>query len=154
MSEEIIIALVTGAMISLIVIIIIIIVKHHKKHMRKILETASPIWVEFIDLLALKIPSGEGTIMVYYPVFKSKKDDKTASTPLVTISDLQKMKQFEVIIMRLRLNPFKTKFIPYFKWEIKKYLKTNEIGNTKYQNLQDAVCIIILAGKFTRINRK
>ena len=76
MSEEIIIALVTGAMISLIVIIIIIIVKHHKKHMRKILETASPIWVEFIDLLALKIPSGEGTIMVYYPVFKSKKDDK------------------------------------------------------------------------------
>ena len=54
---------------------------------------------------------------------KSKKDDKTASTPLVTVSDLQKMKQFEVIIMRLRLNPFKTKFIPYFKWEIKRYPK-------------------------------
>jgi len=54
---------------------------------------------------------------------KSKKDDKTASTPLVTISDLQKMKQFEVIIMRLRLNPFKTKFIPYFKWDIKRYPK-------------------------------
>lgn len=54
---------------------------------------------------------------------KSKKDDKTASTPLVTISDLQKMKQFEVIIMRLRLNPFKTKFVPYFKWDIKRYPK-------------------------------
>lgn len=54
---------------------------------------------------------------------KSKKDDKTASTPLVTISDLQKMKQFEVIIMRLRLNPFKTKFIPYFKWNIKRFEK-------------------------------
>lgn len=54
---------------------------------------------------------------------KSKKDDKTASTPLVTISDLQKMKQFEVIIMRLRLNPFKTKFVPYFKWDLKKYPK-------------------------------
>lgn len=54
---------------------------------------------------------------------KSKKDDKTASTPLVTISDLQKMKQFEVIIMRLRLNPFKTKFIPYFQWNLKKYAK-------------------------------
>lgn len=54
---------------------------------------------------------------------KSKKDDKTASTPLVTISDLQKMKQFEVIILRLRLNPFKTKFIPYFKWDIKRYPK-------------------------------
>lgn len=52
---------------------------------------------------------------------KSKKDDKTASTPLVTISDLQKMKQFEVIILRLRLNPFKTKFVPYFKWDIKRY---------------------------------
>ena len=54
---------------------------------------------------------------------KSKKDDKTASTPLVTISDLQKMKQFEVIIMRLRLNPFKTKFVPYYKWDIKRYPK-------------------------------
>ena len=54
---------------------------------------------------------------------KSKKDDKTASTPLVTISDLQKMKQFEVIIMRLRLNPFKTKFVPYFQWNLKKYAK-------------------------------
>lgn len=52
---------------------------------------------------------------------KSKKDDKTASTPLVTISDLQKMKQFEVIILRLRLNPFKTKFLPYFKWDTKRY---------------------------------
>ena len=51
---------------------------------------------------------------------KSKKDDKTASTPLVTVSDLQKMKQFEVIIMRLRLNPFKTKFITYNKWDIKR----------------------------------
>ena len=46
---------------------------------------------------------------------KSKKDDKTASTPLVTVSDLQRMKQFEVIIMRMRLQPFKTKFTPFFK---------------------------------------
>lgn len=46
---------------------------------------------------------------------KSKKDDKTASTPLVTVSDLQRMKQFEVIILRLRLQPFKTKFTPFFK---------------------------------------
>ncbi len=46
---------------------------------------------------------------------KSKKDDKTASTPLVTISDLQRMKQFEVIILRMRKSPFKTKFTPYFK---------------------------------------
>ena len=53
---------------------------------------------------------------------KSKKDDKTASTPLVTISDLQRMKQFEVIILRMRKNPFKTKFVPYYQMEFgKKY---------------------------------
>ena len=46
---------------------------------------------------------------------KSKKEDKTASTPLVTVSDLQRMKQFEVIILRMRMQPFKTKFTPYFK---------------------------------------
>lgn len=46
---------------------------------------------------------------------KSKKDDKTASTPLVTVSDLQRMKQFEVIILRIRKQPFKTKFTPYFQ---------------------------------------
>lgn len=57
---------------------------------------------------------------------KSKKDDKTASTPLVTISDLQHMKQFEVIIMRMRKNPFKTKFVPYFEWDLgKKYPKAD-----------------------------
>lgn len=46
---------------------------------------------------------------------KSKKDDKTASTPLVTISDLQRMKQFETIILRMRKQPFKTKMTPDFK---------------------------------------
>lgn len=46
---------------------------------------------------------------------KSKKDDKTSSTPLVTISDLQKMKKFEVIIRRLRMSPFKTYLTPEFK---------------------------------------
>lgn len=55
---------------------------------------------------------------------KSKKDDKTASTPLVTVSDLQRMQQFEVIIMRMRKQPFKTKFVPYFKLDWgKKYPK-------------------------------
>ena len=46
---------------------------------------------------------------------KSKDDDKTASTPLVTVSDLQRMKQFEVIILRMRMQPFKTKFTPDFQ---------------------------------------
>ena len=46
---------------------------------------------------------------------KSKKDDKTASTPLITVSDLQKLKLFEVIIRRVRLAPFKTKLTPNYK---------------------------------------
>ena len=46
---------------------------------------------------------------------KSKKDDKTASTPLVTVSDLQRMKKFDHIILRMRKNPFKTSFVPDFK---------------------------------------
>ena len=46
---------------------------------------------------------------------KSKKDEKTASTPLVTVSDLQRMKMFEVIVLRLRKQPFKTKLTPNFK---------------------------------------
>ncbi|MCM1052736.1 MAG: type IV secretory system conjugative DNA transfer family protein [Ruminococcus sp.] len=46
---------------------------------------------------------------------KSKEKDKTASTPLVTVSDLQKLKLFEAIIIRLRKNPFKTKLEPDFK---------------------------------------
>lgn len=46
---------------------------------------------------------------------KSKKDAKTASTPLATVSDLQRMKQFDQIILRLRKSPFKTSFVPDFK---------------------------------------
>ena len=38
------------------------------------------------------------------------KDDKVASKPLITVSDLQKMGLNEVIIIRNRMNPFKTKF--------------------------------------------
>ncbi len=40
---------------------------------------------------------------------KSKEKDKTASTPLITVTDLQKLKLNEVIIRRIRLSPFKTK---------------------------------------------
>ncbi len=47
---------------------------------------------------------------------KSKKDEKTASTPLVTVSDLQRMKQYETVILRMRKQPFKTKLTP--EWQI------------------------------------
>lgn len=39
---------------------------------------------------------------------KSKKDDKTVSTPLVTVTDLQKMKRNEIIVIRMRMRPFRT----------------------------------------------
>lgn len=48
---------------------------------------------------------------------KSKEKDKTASTPLVTVSDLQRMSQFEVIALRLRMMPFKTKLTPNFEMD-------------------------------------
>ena len=46
---------------------------------------------------------------------KSKEKDKTASTPLITVSDLQKLKLFEAIIKRIRKDPFRTKLTPNFK---------------------------------------
>lgn len=46
---------------------------------------------------------------------KSKDKDKTASTPLITVSDLQKLKLFEAIIIRWRKSPFRTKLTPNFK---------------------------------------
>ena len=48
---------------------------------------------------------------------KSKKDDKTASTPLVTVSDLQKLKEFDVIVKRHRFDAFKTSLTPDFKMD-------------------------------------
>ncbi|MDD5979904.1 MAG: type IV secretory system conjugative DNA transfer family protein [bacterium] len=48
---------------------------------------------------------------------KSKEKDKTASTPLVTVSDLQRLSQFEIIALRLRTMPFKTKLTPNYKMD-------------------------------------
>lgn len=45
---------------------------------------------------------------------KSKEKDKTASTPLVTVSDLQRLKQWETIILRTRMMPFKTRLTPNY----------------------------------------
>ena len=46
---------------------------------------------------------------------KSKEKEKTSSTPLVTVSDLQRLSQWETIILRIRTMPFKTKLTPNFK---------------------------------------
>lgn len=54
---------------------------------------------------------------------KSKKDDKTASTPLITVSELQLMKENEAIVIKTRTRPFKTKLKPNWKidWGTAKY---------------------------------
>ena len=46
---------------------------------------------------------------------KSKDKEKTASTPLVTVSDLQRLEQWYAIILRLRKMPFKTRLKPNFE---------------------------------------
>ena len=48
---------------------------------------------------------------------KSKEKDKTASTPLATVSDLQRLPEWTVIVLRIRMMPFKAKLTPYFKME-------------------------------------
>ena len=48
---------------------------------------------------------------------KSKDKDKTASTPLVTVSDLQRMPMGQVIWIRLRKMPFKTKLAQNWKMD-------------------------------------
>ena len=85
---------------------------------------------------------------------KSKEKDKTASTPLVTVSDLQKMKMGQVIIRRLRMNQFKTKLAPDMKmdWgierkelayptretkEVKQFDLKNYVSETKRQQMMD-----------------
>ncbi len=47
---------------------------------------------------------------------KSKEKDKTASTPLVTVSDLQRLPEGTIIILRVRTMPFKTKM--KFNWQM------------------------------------
>ena len=63
---------------------------------------------------------------------KSKSDDKTASTPLVTVSDLQRMKQYDQVVLRMRMQPFKTHVTP--NWQIdwgKKYPKAGYVERDK-----------------------
>ncbi len=48
---------------------------------------------------------------------KSKEKDKTASTPLVTVSDLQRLPQWSMVVLRIRMMPFKTKLTPNWKME-------------------------------------
>ena len=48
---------------------------------------------------------------------KSKEKEKTASLPLITVSDLQRLPQNTLIALRIRCMPFKTKLTPNWKME-------------------------------------
>jgi len=57
-------------------------------------------------------------------IIKVGKDNKEETRPLVTVSDLQRLEQYETISLRLRTMPFKTKLTP--NWQMdwgKKYEK-------------------------------
>ncbi len=59
-------------------------------------------------------------------IIKVGKDKKEETRPLVTVSDLQRLKQFETISIRLRTMPFKTKLVPNYKMDWgKKYPKAD-----------------------------
>ena len=45
----------------------------------------------------------------------SGEKEREEARPLITVADLQKMKQFEAIVIRTRLNPYKTKLKPNFE---------------------------------------
>ncbi len=49
---------------------------------------------------------------------KSKEKEKTSSMPLVTVSDLQRLPKWTLIVLRLRMMPFKTKLTP--NWQMEK----------------------------------
>jgi len=57
-------------------------------------------------------------------IVKVGKDKKEETRPLVTVSDLQRLQQYETISLRLRKMPFKTKLVPNWKMDWgKKYDK-------------------------------
>jgi len=64
---------------------------------------------------------------------KSKKDDKTVSTPLVTISDLQRLPMYTMIVLRTREMPFKTKMSPAWKMD-KEGLWGKSFSKASYPN--------------------
>lgn len=64
---------------------------------------------------------------------KTGKDEKEKeeTRPLITISDLQKLKMNEVIVRRLRMAPFKTKLTPDYKMDWGRKYKEASTNNIK-----------------------
>lgn len=67
-------------------------------------------------------------------IIKVGKDNKEETRPLVTVSDLQRLQQYETISLRLRTMPFKTKLVP--NWQMdwgKKYDKATYPSKDKVE---------------------
>jgi type IV secretion system protein VirD4 len=71
---------------------------------------------------------------------ESKKDDKTASTPLLSVSDLQRLKMYDFVILRQRMMPYITKVTPFWqtnkqgKWG--KHLPIKELEERESREVQ------------------
>ena len=70
---------------------------------------------------------------------KSKKDDKTDSRPLITVTDLQNFKEEEALILRSRMRPFKTKlkYDHKMEWGMSKEKAEYPTRETKPVNIFD-----------------
>ena len=85
---------------------------------------------------------------------KSKEKDKTASTPLVTVSDLQRFPKWTIIVIRWRMMPFKTKLTP--NWQMKKNgYWGKEYGKAGYERREkNEVKVFDLKGFVTKKNEE
>ena len=70
---------------------------------------------------------------------KTGKGDKeqNETRPLITISDLQKLKKFEIIVRRLRFSPFKTKLTPDFKMNWGRNYPKVDLSQTPYRERKE-----------------
>ena len=75
---------------------------------------------------------------------KSKDDEKTVSTPLVTVTDLQKLKMNEIILIRMRQKPYRTVLKAAYETSFgkeypKSYPEEREKYPVKHFNLKEYV---------------
>ena len=67
---------------------------------------------------------------------KAKEKDKSATRPLISVTDLQKMKMFETLLIRQRGNPFKTTLVPDFKMDWGKVYPESEYPTRGRNNVE------------------
>lgn len=74
MEQKEIIAIITLAVLA-IVALIMFIIKLNKKKMRKIMQSVSPMWIEYYDVLVYRYSDGENTYTKTLPILKNKRDN-------------------------------------------------------------------------------